>query len=54
MARLYLKCKTCGIEFVSGIDLDKESFESTTFVDNYHVCPNQHSNSYNKQDYYFK
>jgi len=53
LAKLYLKCKMCGIEFESGIDIDKGSFAST-ILSNYHTCPKGHTKAYDKQDYYFK
>ena len=54
MPMLYLKCKTCQIEFASGIGSDKKSFETISLIGNYHVCPKGHTNQYDKKDYYFK
>jgi hypothetical protein len=54
MPMLYLKCKTCGIEFASGMNFDKKSFETSILKGNYHTCPKGHSNKYDKKDYYFK
>jgi len=51
---LYLKCKTCGVEFSSGISGDKKSFETLTLRGNYHTCPKGHTHQYEKKDYYFK
>jgi len=53
-APLYLKCKTCGTEFASGISADRGSFETMQLVGNSHNCPNGHVNRYDKEDYYFK
>lgn len=49
--RLRVKCKTCGIEFFSGISTTKSAFESSTYKGNIHRCPEGHENSYNKEDY---
>jgi hypothetical protein len=54
MLTLYLKCKTCGIEFVSSLNIDKKSFETVILKNNYHICPRKHKNQYNKENYYFK
>ena len=54
MATLYLNCKTCGMEFASGIAMDEKSFASTQLSNNSHTCPMGHTNSYNKKDYHFK
>jgi hypothetical protein len=54
MPTLYLKCKTCKIEFVSGMSFDKKSFETATLSNNEHRCPKGHTNRYDKKDYYFK
>lgn len=48
---LYLKCKTCGIEFPAKIRTNPRSFATTTLIGNMHVCPNGHANSYDKPDY---
>ena len=54
MPMLYLKCTTCGIEFASGFNFDKKSFETTVLRNNSHTCPRGHTHAYNKEDYYFK
>jgi len=54
MPMLYLKCKTCGAEFPSGMSFDKKSFETATLIGNYHTCPKGHTHPYDKKDYYFK
>lgn len=51
---LYLKCKTCGIEFCSMIRCDKKIFSMLDLRDNCHICPNGHKNRYDKKDYYYK
>lgn len=53
MAMLYVRCKTCGIRFASGISVDQESFETLVLKNNFHECPRGHLNSYNKEDYSF-
>ena len=50
----YLRCKTCGIEFASGISTDKKSFETMALSKNQHTCPKGHTHAYDKKDYYFK
>jgi hypothetical protein len=42
------------MEFPSGMNFDKKSFETTTLLNNIHTCPMGHKNSYDKKDYYFK
>jgi hypothetical protein len=56
MPELYLKCKekNCGVEFPSGIVMDRKSFETTILAGNYHTCPKGHTHQYNKKDYFFK
>jgi len=51
MPLLYIKCKTCGVKFASGISIDKKSFETIGLKENYHICPKGHKHSYNKEDY---
>ena len=53
MPMLYIKCKKCSIKFPSGISMDKESFKTTILVGNYHVCPNNHTEKYDKKDYFY-
>jgi len=53
MATLYLKCKTCGMEFASGIAMDEKSF-ATQLINMGHNCPMGHVNIYDKKDYHFK
>jgi hypothetical protein len=55
-ANLYLKCKekNCGIEFKSGIVMDKESYRTCVLEGNLHTCPKGHTCQYSKKDYFFK
>jgi hypothetical protein len=53
MPMLYLKCKTCGTKFASGISVDETSFKTLNLVNNSHTCPKGHTHAYNKQDYSF-
>lgn len=53
MPMLYLKCKTCGIRFPSGIASDRKSFETLSLINNTHQCPKGHEHAYNKKDYSF-
>jgi len=50
---LYLKCKTCGIEFWSDIRCDKQTFKTLDLQGNSHLCPNKHTNRYDQKDYYY-
>ncbi len=51
---LYLKCKTCQVEFPSGIASDRVSFMTLQLSAMGHVCPKGHTNQYDKSDYFFK
>lgn len=51
---LELKCKTCGLQFKSGIAMSRKSFETAILVANKHRCPNGHIHSYNKEDYHVR
>jgi len=51
---LYVKCKTCGVEFDSSIRCDKQIFKSLELRSNRHHCPSGHTNRYNKKDYYYR
>ena len=53
MPTLYLRCKTCGVKFASGIGADPKSFETLTLINNKHKCSNGHVNSYEKENYSF-
>lgn len=49
---LMLKCKSCGTVFPSAIQVDQGSFASTHLENNTEPCPNGHSASYDKGDYF--
>ena len=51
---LYIKCKTCGIEYRAGIRTNPKSFATSTLIGNLHRCPQGHAHSYNKIDYIMK
>ena len=51
---LYVKCKTCKVEFCSMIRCDKQIFKTLALRDNSYFCPNGHRNQYNKKDHYYK
>jgi len=51
---LFLKCKRCGIEFPSEMNIDKKSFETIQLIGNYHTCPKGHTEQYDKSDYFYK
>lgn len=52
MVALMLKCKECGKNFSSGIAISEESFKTTEFKNNTHVCPFcGFKNVVNKGDY---
>jgi len=53
MPSLYLKCKTCGVKFESGIVMEKRGLEVIKLVDNQHTCPNGHIHTYSKKDYFY-
>ncbi len=53
MLKVVCKTKGCGLDFATGINVDKESFKTCTFTNNGHVCPRGHSNNYSKPDYHF-
>ncbi len=54
LPELYVKCNTCGIEFKTDISYDKESLKTAILRSYVHTCPKGHSNTYNKENYYFK
>jgi hypothetical protein len=50
-----LKCKNCGTEFRSGIQMDEKSFETATLEANFEQCPScAQTHTYDKPDYFFK
>ena len=53
--QLYIKCKKCSSDFPSPIQMDRESFKSSTLEGNSFECPHCNSrNSYDKKDLFFK
>jgi len=53
MAVLTLKCKVCQLNFPSGVQMDEESFKTADLNNNTEQCPNGHSETYQKDDYFF-
>ena len=51
MPMLYIKCKTCGVEFPSRI---RVSLATLHLENKTHVCINGHANGYDREDYYLK
>ncbi|MBA7511490.1 hypothetical protein ES705_03486 [subsurface metagenome] len=51
---LYVKCKTCGVEFPVGIRTNPQSFATSIYVGNIHQCPEGHAHPYDKEDYILK
>ena len=51
---LYVKCKTCKIEFWSAIRCDRQIFRTLDLRGNCHPCPNGHKDEFDKKDYYYK
>jgi acetyltransferase-like isoleucine patch superfamily enzyme len=51
---LYVKCKTCGIEFWPSIQCDKQIFKTLDLRGDCIPCPNGHRNQYEKRDYYYE
>ena len=51
---LYLKCRTCGIEFRAGIRTNPRAYAISEYLGVVHTCPNGHTNSYDKKDYILK
>jgi len=51
---MMLRCKNCGTEFPSGIQMDKRSFESATLAANAEKCPAcEQVRGYDKEEYFF-
>lgn len=50
---LYVKCKTCETQFPSPIQIDEQSFQTATLINNSYQCPNSHQNPYDKSDHFF-
>lgn len=51
---LYVRCKTCKIEYWSAIICEKQVFATLDLHGNRHPCPNGHKDRYDKKDYYYK
>lgn len=51
---IYVKCKTCKIEFWSGLRCEKTIFGTLDLQGNRHRCPKGHNDLYNERDYYYK
>lgn len=52
---MMLKCKNCGTEFPSGIQMDEASFATAKLEQNAEQCPAcGQSHGYDKPDYFFK
>jgi hypothetical protein len=54
MGKLYLRCKTCNVEFQAGVVFDKNNFEADALEMNRHTCPGGHTHQYNSEEYYVK
>ncbi len=55
LSRLMVKCKSCGHEHSSAIQIDEFSFETATLEENGERCPKCGAISvYSKSDYFFK
>jgi hypothetical protein len=54
MPTLYVKCKTCGVKFKTGIGADEDTFKTMSLTNMHHKCPKGHENTYNKKDYSFE
>jgi len=53
--KLFIKCKTCGVEYWSAVVCDKQVFKLLDLKGNCHPCPNCGAKDrYDKQNYYFK
>jgi acetyltransferase-like isoleucine patch superfamily enzyme len=50
---LYLKCKTCEIEFWSLIRCDRQILKTLDLRGISYICPNGHKNRYDEKDYYY-
>jgi rubredoxin len=49
---LWIRCRTCGRVFDSGLRMDRVSFERGTLAANYHTCPHCGTRAtYKKEDY---
>lgn len=49
---LWIRCRSCGREFDSGLRMDQASFERGTLAANYHTCRHCGTRgTYRKEDY---
>ena len=53
MPDLYVRCKTCGLEFKTGIGATPESLRTSVFM-NPHICPSGHVHTYTTNEYFFE
>jgi hypothetical protein len=51
---LYVKCKTCGEEFASGISISEKLLDRAPLSNTLHRCSKGHEHQYNKPDYYYR
>jgi hypothetical protein len=54
MSKLFVKCKSCNVEFWSAIRCNKQRFAKLDFGGNQVRCPNGHKNRCEMKDFYFK
>ena len=50
MGKLYLRCKTCGVEFQAGVVFDKTNFETDVVGVDSHTCPGGHTHQYSSEE----
>jgi len=48
---LYVKCKTCGEEFASGLSIPKTVIEKVPLTNTLHRCSKGHEHHYDKADH---
>ena len=51
---LYVKCKTCGEEFASGLSIPKSVIDKVPLTNTLHRCSKGHEHHYDKADHYYK
>jgi len=54
LPKLYVKCKTCGEEFDSGLSIPKSVLDKVELSNTMHRCSKNHENHYDKPDHYYK
>ena len=55
MTMMMVKCKQCGFEHPSALQMDEDSFEASIISNNSENCTKcGHSSDYNKEDYFFQ